>query len=147
MAKASRIRLQQITRIETEPDCERRQFTFDRLTRALGVESGVLTGEFPMPAGELALRRCGCPGAGSEKDGCDGVHYTRKHGCWLNIAEIEIGVLSRQCVSRRIPDRETMLREVGAWQERRNLREAVVDWRCKTADARIKLKLLYPSIQ
>ena len=75
------------------------------------------------------------------------IHYTPKHGSWLNIAEIEIGVLSRQCLSRRIPDREFMLREVGAWQERRNGQKAVVNWRFKTADARVKLKSLYPSTQ
>ena len=75
------------------------------------------------------------------------IHYTPKHGSWLNIAKIEIGVLSRQCLSRRIPDREFMLREVGARQERRNSQKAAVNWRFKTADARVKLKSLYPSIQ
>ena len=75
------------------------------------------------------------------------IHYTPKHGSWLNIAEIEIGVLSRQCLSRCIPDREFMLREVGAWQERRNSRKAAVNLRFNTADARVKLKSLYPLIQ
>ena len=75
------------------------------------------------------------------------IHYTPKHGSWLNIAEIEIGVLSRQCLDRRIPDRETMQREVAAWQLRRNREAASVEWRFATADARIKLKSLYPSIQ
>ena len=75
------------------------------------------------------------------------IHYTPKHGSWLNIAEIEIGVLSRQCLSRRIPDRETMLREVAVWQERRNREGVSVKWRFTTEDARIKLKSLYPSLQ
>ena len=75
------------------------------------------------------------------------IHYTPKHGSWLNMAEIEIGVLSRQCLDRRIPDQEVLRREVEAWQGQRN-REAVrVDWRFTTEDARIKLKSLYPSIQ
>ena len=75
------------------------------------------------------------------------IHYTPKHGSWLNMAEIEIGVLSRQCLDRRIPDQPVLLREVEAWQGQRN-REAVrVDWRFTTEDARIKLKSLYPSIQ
>ena len=63
------------------------------------------------------------------------------------MAEIEINVLSRQCLSRRIPDRETLEREVAAWEERRNASAKPVDWRFKTADARVKLKSLYPSIQ
>ena len=75
------------------------------------------------------------------------IHYTPKHGSWLNIAEIELGVLARQCLDRRIPRQEDLARETGAWQEQRN-REAIrVDWRFTTEDARIKLKSLYPSIQ
>lgn len=75
------------------------------------------------------------------------VHYTPKHGSWLNIAEIEIGVLTGQCLSRRIPDRETMCREVAAWQSRRNAAAVTVNWRFRTEDSRIKLKSLYPSLQ
>ena len=75
------------------------------------------------------------------------VHHTPKHGSWLNMAEIEINVLSSQCLSRRIPDRDTMVREIDAWQRHRNASAKPVDWRFKTADARIKLKSLYPSIQ
>ena len=75
------------------------------------------------------------------------IHHTPKHGSWLNMAEIEINVLSRQCLDRRIPDRETMCREVGAWQRRRNASAKPVDWRFRTSDARLKLKSLYPSIQ
>ncbi len=73
--------------------------------------------------------------------------YTPKHGSWLNMAEIESGALSRQCLRRRIPDRDTMLRETVAWVERRNAADVTVDWRFTTKDARTKLKSLYPSIQ
>ena len=75
------------------------------------------------------------------------IHYTPKHGSWLNLAEIEIGVLDRQCLSRRIPDQEVLRREVAAWQGQRNRDAVRVEWRFTTADARIKLKSLYPSIQ
>ena len=75
------------------------------------------------------------------------IHYTPKHGSWLNMAEIELGVLTRQCLDRRIPDRETLTRESGTWQEGRNREGVRVDWRFTTEDARIKLKSLYPSIQ
>ena len=75
------------------------------------------------------------------------IHYTPKHGSWLNMAEIEIGVLARQCLDRRIPDQETLRREVDAWQDQRNRDMARVDWRFTTEDARIKLKSLYPAIQ
>ena len=72
-------------------------------------------------------------------------HYTPKHGSWLNIAEIELSVLSRQCLSRRIPDQETLKREIQAWQNQRNQLRATVQWHFTTKDARIKLKRLYPS--
>ena len=75
------------------------------------------------------------------------IHYTPKHGSWLNIAEIEFSVLSRQCLDRRVPDVPTLVREVAAWQERRNAATCTVDWRFTTTDARIKLKRLYPSLQ
>ena len=75
------------------------------------------------------------------------IHYTPKHGSWLNIAEIELSVLSRQCLDRRVPDFATLAGEVAAWQDRRNAAGAAVDWRFMTADARIKLKRLYPSLQ
>jgi len=74
------------------------------------------------------------------------IHYTPKHGSWLNMAEIELGVLSRQCLGRRIPDKATLTTEVTAWQKRRNTSEAKVDWRFTTAEARIKLKHLYPTL-
>ena len=73
------------------------------------------------------------------------IHYTPKHGSWLNIAEIELSVLSRQCLDRRIPDLETLRAEVAAWQAERNAASRRVNWRFTTEDARIKLKRLYPS--
>lgn len=72
-------------------------------------------------------------------------HYTPKHGSWLNIAEIELSILSRQCLSRRIADRQFLVQEVNAWQTERNNSGATVDWQFTTKDARIKLKRLYPS--
>ena len=73
-------------------------------------------------------------------------HYTPKHGSWLNMAEIEFSVLSRQCLSRRIPDQQTLKREIQAWQTQRNQQQTPVNWQFTTADARIKLKKLYPSL-
>jgi len=73
-------------------------------------------------------------------------HYTPKHGSWLNMAEIEFSVLARQCLERRIPDEETLIQEIRAWEERRNAIQATVDWQFTTKDARTKLKNLYPSI-
>jgi transposase len=75
------------------------------------------------------------------------IHYTPKHGSWLNMAEIELSVLSRQCLERRVPDFETLQAEVEAWQEQRNATGGKVDWRFSTEDARIKLKRLYPSFE
>jgi hypothetical protein len=72
-------------------------------------------------------------------------HYTPKHGSWLDMAEIELGILSRQCLSRRIDTMEALCREVKAWQVERNSVRAKVNWQFTTADARIKLKKLYPS--
>ncbi len=74
-------------------------------------------------------------------------HYTPKHGSWLNMAEIELSVVSRQCLDRRIPDQETLSSEVAAWEAGRNESGATVDWRFTTVDARIKLKHLYPLIE
>ena len=74
-------------------------------------------------------------------------HYTPKHGSWLNMAEIELSVLSRQCLNRRIPDKGTLQRATAAWAATRNTKGATVNWRFTTADARIKLKRLYPSIE
>jgi transposase len=74
-------------------------------------------------------------------------HFTPKHGSWLNMAEIELSVLARQCLDRRIPDKEFLISEVQAWERQRNYEVVKVDWQFTTADARIKLKHLYPKIQ
>jgi hypothetical protein len=74
-------------------------------------------------------------------------HYTPKHGSWLNMAEIELSVLARQCLDRRIPGREALAREVAAWVAGRNADLVGAAWRFTTADARIRLKKLYPTIQ
>ena len=74
-------------------------------------------------------------------------HYTPEHGSWLNIAECELSVLKRQCLRARMPDLETVTRAVAAWQKRRNHRQATIDWRFAAADARIKLKRLYPVVK
>jgi len=73
--------------------------------------------------------------------------HTPKHGSWLNMAESELGVLASQCLDRRIPDKQTLTREVAAWQDRRNKHQTKADWRFTTADARIKLKRLYPRFE
>jgi len=73
-------------------------------------------------------------------------HYTPKHASWLNMVEIDIGILSEQCLDDRIPDEDTLQREVGAWETSRNERRATVNWRFSTSDARVKLKRLYPDI-
>ncbi len=73
--------------------------------------------------------------------------YTPKHGSWLNIAEIELSVFSRQCLNRRIPDIEMLRSEAEAWQTHRNQTANKVNWRFTTQDARIKLKRLYPETQ
>jgi hypothetical protein len=75
------------------------------------------------------------------------IHHTPKHGSWLNMAEIELSVLSRQCLDRRVADADTLAHEVAAWEQARNAIARPVDWRFTTPDARIKLKRLYPSIE
>jgi hypothetical protein len=75
------------------------------------------------------------------------IHHTPKHGSWLNVAEIELSVLARQCLDRRIDSATELRREVGAWEEQRNDRAVEVRWRFSTADARIKLHRLYPSLR
>jgi hypothetical protein len=75
------------------------------------------------------------------------IHHTPKHGSWLNMAEIELSVLARQCLDRRIDSAEELRREVGAWEEVRNEDGVEVRWQFTTADARIKLRRLYPSTQ
>jgi hypothetical protein len=73
-------------------------------------------------------------------------HYTPKHGSWLNLAESELGVLTKQCLDRRIPDKQTLIDEIAAWQHDRNTSRTKADWQFTTRNARIKLKHLYPSI-
>ncbi|WP_197278692.1 transposase, partial [Pseudanabaena sp. 'Roaring Creek'] len=73
-------------------------------------------------------------------------YYTPKHGSWLNMAEIELIVLNRQCLDRRIPDKQLLIQEVSVWENRRNSLSCKVNWQFTTADARIKLLRLYPSI-
>ena len=75
------------------------------------------------------------------------IHYTPKHGSWLNMAGIEIGVMVLQCLDRRIPGQSVLRREMGAWQQQRNRDSIRVDWRFTNEDARIKLRSLYPSLQ
>jgi hypothetical protein len=74
------------------------------------------------------------------------VHFTPKHGSWLNVAEVELSVLTSQCLDRRIPDLETIRNEVNAWQKDRNNQCAKINWHFTTAEARTKLRRLYPSI-
>jgi hypothetical protein len=74
-------------------------------------------------------------------------HYTPEHGSWLNMAEIELSVLNRQCLARRISDKATLSAEVAAWETSRNNVNVQIDWQFKTEDARIKLKRLYPIIK
>lgn len=73
------------------------------------------------------------------------IHHTPKHGSWLNMAETELSVLSRQCLDRRIDDRGRLTCEIAAWERQRNAAQTTIDWQFTTADARIKLKRLYPS--
>ena len=73
-------------------------------------------------------------------------HYTPKHGSWLDLAESELGVLSSQCLDRRIPDKQALIDEVAAWEQERNTNHAKASWHFTTSKARVKLKHLYPSI-
>lgn len=75
------------------------------------------------------------------------IHYTPKHGSWLDMAETELSILTKQCLDRRIPDAPTLIREVAAWETQRNAAQCKIDWQFTTADARTKLKRLYPSLQ
>jgi hypothetical protein len=74
-------------------------------------------------------------------------HYTPKHGSWLDMAESELGVLSSQCLDRRIPDKPSLTKEVAAWEKNRNKHQAKADWQFTTDDARVKLKTLYPQFE
>jgi transposase len=74
------------------------------------------------------------------------IHYTPKHGSWLNRAEIELSILSRQCLDRRLPDQETLKKEIVSGQEKRNAIAQPMEWRFTNEDARVKLKKLYPTL-
>jgi hypothetical protein len=75
------------------------------------------------------------------------IHYTPKHGSWLDIAEIELSVFTKQCLTRRISEIETLRREAKAWATRRNKEQTGVDWQFTNEDARTKLKRLYPQVK
>lgn len=75
------------------------------------------------------------------------IHYTPKHGSWLNIAEIELNAMTRQCLARRINTLETLQKELSAWEQKRNKNQKTVNWQFKTVDARVKLISLYPQIE
>lgn len=75
------------------------------------------------------------------------IHYTPKHGSWLNMAEIELSILARQCLSDRMPSIDFIQKQVHAWQAERNQAQVTINWRFTTEDARIKLKRLYPSLE
>jgi len=75
------------------------------------------------------------------------IHHTPKHGSWLNMAELELAVLQRQCLAQRLPDHAALERAVSAWARRRNAAVSTISWQFTTADARIKLKRLYPTFE
>ena len=75
------------------------------------------------------------------------LHYTPKHGSWLNMAETELSILHRQCLDRRLDDPAVVREEVGTWEAKRNAVQATINWRFTIADARVKLKNVYPSIE
>ena len=115
---------------ERYPDAERVVLVMDNLNTH-GIESLYATYE-PKLALALAERL--------------EIHYTPKHGSWLNIAEIELSALCGQCLNRRIPDLKTMRSEVASWERDRNNRQSEVHWHFTTSDARVKLRTLYPKI-
>jgi hypothetical protein len=112
------------------PDAERIVLVLDNLNTHVG---SALYEAFPPAEARRLLARLE-------------LHYTPPHGSWLNMAEIELSVLGRQCLDRRIPDEGTLVQEVTAWESRRNAHQTTIDWRLTTANARIKLKRLYPSL-
>ena len=112
------------------PNAERIVLVLDNLNTHVGA---ALYETFPPPEARRLLNRLE-------------VHYTPPHGSWLNMAEIELSILARQCLDRRIPDADTLTAEVTAWVTERNGQQRRIDWRFTTADARIKLKRLYPSL-
>jgi hypothetical protein len=116
---------------EDYPDAERVVLVMDNLnTHSIG---SLYEAFDPVKARELARRL--------------EIHYTPKHGSWLNIAESELSVLGRQCLDRRIESMDRLASECRGWNVERNVKQKGVDWQFTTADARIKLKRLYPQIQ
>lgn len=115
---------------EVFPDAERVILVMDNLNTHVG---GALYEAFPPDEARRLLNKLE-------------IHYTPKHGSWLNMAEIELSVLSRQCLDRRMATQQFLEREVAAWNQARNTRAAIVDWQFTTAEARTKLKRLYPVI-
>ena len=97
-----------------------------------------------MGAGSRPERRA--RGVTGVRGGAPVWHYTPKHGSWLNLAESELGVLSSQCLDRRIPEKHILVEEAAAWEHDRNANHAKANWHFTTPNARIKLKHLYPSI-
>ena len=114
---------------EHYPKAERIVLVLDNLNTHVG---SALYDTFPPAEARRLLRRLE-------------LQYTPKHGSWLNMAELELSVLARQCLDRRIPDHDTLVQQVAAWEATRNVRQSRINWRFTTADARIKLKHLYPS--
>ena len=112
------------------PDAERVVLVLDNLNTHV---PGALYDAFPPTEARRVLERLE-------------LHYTPVHGSWLNMAEIELSVLARQCLDRRIPDADLLATEIAAWEARRNARQTPIEGRFTTADARIKLKHLYPSL-
>jgi hypothetical protein len=112
------------------PDVEQVNLVMDNLNTHVG---GALYEAFPPDEARRILNKLE-------------IHYTPKHGSWLNMAETELSVLSRQCLDRRIATQQFLEREVSAWNRERNTSATTVDWQFTTADARIKLKRLYPVI-
>ena len=112
------------------PDAERVVLVLDNLNTHV---PGALYEAFPPAEARHVLERLE-------------LHYTPVHGSWLTMAEIELSVLARQCLDRRIADADRLATEIAAWEARRNARQTPIDWRFTTADARIKLTHLYPSL-
>lgn len=111
------------------PEAEMIQVVFDNLNTHT---PAALYETFPAAEARRILQRLDC-------------HYTPKHGSWLNMAEIELSVLARQCLRRRLPDKETVRQEIGTWEAQRNAAKATVQWQFSTQDARVKLSRLYPA--
>lgn len=115
---------------EWYPDAERITLVMDNLNTH---EPASLYKRFPAPEARRILKKLD-------------IHYTPKHGSWLDMAEIELNVMTRQCLSRRIADIETLRRELSSWESDRNSTDSKIVWQFQTKDARAKLASLYPKI-